>query len=247
MQIDRLTVLPQVDSTSNWVKQQPEPGVIACLAERQTAGRGRRGRSWSSPPGSGIVLSVRWPLHAASEALGLLSLQVGLAVREALAQVTALPVQLKWPNDLMLDGKKLGGILVELQSGGRSFAGQSVATTAIIGIGVNVNWPDDEPMPQPLADCRDADPPATRNALVAAMLTELNATLERFGTDPSCSIVSRWWQHDMLAGQQVVVQQNDREFTGRAAGIAGDGGFVLDTVDGIKTFYSSEVSIRVAA
>lgn len=247
MQIDRLTVLPEVDSTSSWVKRQPEPGVIIGLAECQTAGRGRRGRSWTAPAGSGILLSVRWPLRAAPEALRLLSLQAGLAVREAVAQTSGLAVRLKWPNDLMLDGKKLGGILVELQSGGRDFAGEQVATTAIIGIGLNVSWPDAEPMPQPLADCRDADPPVTRNGLAAAMLTELSAMLGQFGADPACSIVSRWWQHDMLAGQPVVVQQNDQQFTGRAAGIAADGGFVLDTDDGIKTFYSSEVSIRLAA
>ncbi len=243
IQIDRLTVLPETESTNTWVKQQPEPGVIVCLTEAQTAGRGRRGRAWLSPPGSGILMSLRWPLKVSPEALGTLSLQAGLAVRLAIEQNTGLPVQLKWPNDVMLKGKKLGGILVELQStpAGR---GQSITTT-IIGIGLNVLWPDDVAMPQPLADCRDAEPLVSRNMLAAAILSELTTMLNDFGSQAICGVIARWWQHDMLANQMVTVRQGEQQFSGRAIGIAGDGGFVVETDAGVQTFYSSEVSIRL--
>lgn len=243
MHIDRLTTLPRTESTNSWVKQQPEPGVIACLAEIQTAGRGRRGREWTSPPGSGVLMSLRWPLKVSANALGTLSLQVGLAVREAIEQATRLSVQLKWPNDLMLDGRKLGGILVELQS---TVTGDSQAMiTAIIGIGLNIRWPDDVEMPQPLADCRTAESPVSRNTLAAAMLNELTVMLDQLDTQSACSVVARWWQHDMLANQIVSIQQGEKQFTGKATGIAGDGSFVVEIDAGIRKFYSSEVSIRL--
>lgn len=242
MQIDRLTVLQETESTNTWVKQQPEPGVIACLTEAQTAGRGRRGRVWLSPPGTGVLMSLRWPLKVSAETLSTLSLQVGLAVQLAIEQGTGLPVKLKWPNDVMLKGQKLGGILVELQSSVTD-DGQPI-TTVIIGIGLNVLWPDGAEMPQPLADCRDAESPVSRNALAAAILSELTIMFNELESQSACGVVARWWQHDMLANQMVTVQQGEQQFCGRAIGITGDGGFVVETDAGIQTFYSSEVSIR---
>ncbi len=237
--IDRLTVLAETESTSTWVKQQPEPGVVVCLAEAQTGGRGRRGRVWLSPPGSGVLLSIRIPVKQAVSELGMLSLQAGLAVSRAIQQVTGLEVQLKWPNDVMLDGNKLAGILVELQSI------NSAQTHAIIGVGINVCWPEDEPPPQPLADCSYALSCFSRNQLAATVLNELTEAVLQYDQVPACSVVAQWWQHDLLANQMVQVKQADKIYCGRAAGIAQDGGFVLDTDDGVKIFYSSEVSIRL--
>jgi len=236
--IDRLSVLAQVDSTSTWVKNQPEPGVIACLAETQTGGRGRRGRSWASPVGTGVLLSVR-ALLPQTHALQTLSLRMGLAVLTAIQQVTMLQPKLKWPNDVMLNGSKLAGILVELQTG------NATQSTVIVGVGINVRWPDTEQMPQPLADCRDACIDFTRNQLAAAVLNQITDVLMQYDQTPICSVIAQWWQHDILAGQQVQVEQADKLWIGRAAGIAEDGGFVLETDTGVKTFHSSEVSIRL--
>ncbi len=237
--IDRLTILHQVDSTNSWIKQQPEPGVLACLAEQQTGGRGRRGRQWSSPAGAGIWLSLRWPFAHPAAQLGLLSLRTGLAIRQAVTANTGLPVQLKWPNDLMLVGRKLAGILVELQSGGAD------QTMVIIGIGLNVRWPDAQPMPSDWADCRQAQPPVVRNQLAAAILNELVSEFASDAQPSACSVIARWWQHDMLAGQRVRVEHNGQRYLGRAAGIAADGAFVLDCDARLQHFHSSEVSIRL--
>ncbi len=237
--IDRLTVLDVAESTNSWVKQQPEPGVVACLAEEQTGGRGRRGRSWSSPAGCGVLLSVRAPLEHPASALSMLSMQAGLGVLQAIKQVTGLAVQLKWPNDVMLDGSKLAGILVELQSSGPH------QTTVVIGTGINVRWPESEPMPQPLADCRAAAKQFTRNQLAAGVLNELSNVLMHFGETAACSVVASWWQNDLLADQPVQIEQGGKRYTGRAAGLDQDGGFVLDTGNGVMTFHSSEASIRL--
>lgn len=241
--IDRLSVLKKTDSTNSWVKRQPEPGVIVCLSESQTEGRGRRGRQWSSPPGSGILMSIRWPLQRELGNMGTLSLQVGLAVLTAIQQMTDLPVQLKWPNDVMLDGRKLAGILVELNTTMLDQGHYQV--TAIIGVGVNVCWPSNIDVPADLADCNQAKKVFSRNQLAAALVDHLFDELRLFTVTESCSVVARWWQHDMLANQQVKVFHADKSYIGRAAGIAADGGFVLDMGEHSQTFYSSEASIRL--
>jgi len=241
--IDRLSVLKKTDSTNNWVKRQPEPGVVVSLAESQTAGRGRRGRQWSSPPGSGILMSLRQPLQHKLGNMGTLSLQVGLAVLTAIQQMTGLPVQLKWPNDVMLDGRKLAGILVELNTTMLDQGHQQI--TAIIGIGVNVCWPSNVDVPVDLADCSQAKMAVSRNQLAAALINHLFDELHLFASTASASIAARWWQHDLLANQQVTVFHAGQSYIGRAAGIAADGGFVLDMGEHVQTFYSSEASIRL--
>ncbi|HEX7025963.1 MAG TPA: biotin--[acetyl-CoA-carboxylase] ligase, partial [Gammaproteobacteria bacterium] len=130
-----LIVLDETDSTNGHLLAravQRPPHVLVCLAEQQTAGRGRRGRSWQSPYGTSLALSLMWRFEAGAAALAGLSLATGVVVAESLEQAGAAGLQLKWPNDLVWQGRKLGGILLEV-------AGDVTGPCyVVIGIGLNI-------------------------------------------------------------------------------------------------------------
>ena len=145
------------DSTNSQLMQKLKDGVVpekgaVLVAEAQTAGRGRRGKQWFSPFGCNLYFSMYWQLEQGIQAAMGLSLVVGLAVAKVLQQQWQLPVRLKWPNDLYIEHKKLGGILVEL-------AGQTHAQCdVVIGLGLNIRMPDhtDKAVDQPWADLTSA-------------------------------------------------------------------------------------------
>jgi BirA family biotin operon repressor/biotin-[acetyl-CoA-carboxylase] ligase len=137
-QIESLTRCFELESTNRHLLTQEPPAAgltRVAIAEYQSAGRGRRGRRWSMPPGSGIALSAAYMFDQAPAGIAALSLAVGAAARRAVFAATGLPIGLKWPNDLIVDDGKLGGILVELATL------PSGACHVVAGIGVNVKVP----------------------------------------------------------------------------------------------------------
>lgn len=231
-----------VDSTNARLAAAGGPHAHALLAEAQTAGRGRRGRGWQSPPGSGLYLSLAWHFESGLAGLAPLSLVVGLTVAETLRQANGADVTVKWPNDLFVEAGKLGGCLVEL--GGAAEG----PCRAIIGIGINLfdtaSMANVDQAWTALADHGEA---VGRNDLAARLLDALAAALADFDRHGFDDFLARWPAFDALADRPVrVIHANGSEMTGTARGIDGQGRLQLETDDGgRRAIASGEVSVRV--
>jgi len=243
----RLEVHGTLASTSDRLLaiDDPPPGRFdACLAESQTAGRGRQGRRWLAPAGSGLCLSVNWAWRDAPGSLSALPLAAGVAVLRALAAHAIRGCALKWPNDVVYDGAKLGGILID----GRGEAGGP--TGVVVGVGLNVRLPDEL-----IDELRDAGQVATdlarvtgttpaRNALAASLIAELAIALEEYGVRGLPAFAAEWHAADALRGRPVSVSQGERSFAGIARGVDADGALLVE-LDGVRRrFHSGEVSVR---
>ena len=241
-----LEVAWSLDSTNSELLRRPPPatGVAVLLAERQTAGRGRLGRAWASPLGAQVCLSLRRGFAGGLARLGGLSLVAGVAVAEALRGLGFAQAGLKWPNDLVADGRKLAGLLVE---GGGEHGGP---VQAVIGIGINVRLPATTAaaIGQPwtdLATLAGADPPPARTAVATAVLAALVPALDAFDRDGLAPFLPRYAALDVLAGREVRVTSAGNEVaSGRAAGLAADGGLRVATAAGERIFHAGEVSVR---
>jgi BirA family biotin operon repressor/biotin-[acetyl-CoA-carboxylase] ligase len=223
----------------------PAAGVAAViLAEHQTGGRGRRGRSWIAPPGGAICFSLAWQYPDLPADLSALSLIVGMAAVAALGQLGVSGVRLKWPNDLVTARGKLGGILIEM----RAEAGGPVHL--VIGLGLNVmldaqarasvaaagNVADD------LRDCGATVP--DRNALVAALLSQLIPALDEFPRAGLTPHLEAWNRCDALQDREVRVENLGEITRGMARGIDTHGALLVETPGGVQRFISGEVSVR---
>lgn len=244
-----LQVAWTVDSTNTRLLRQPAPerGCAVLLAERQYAGRGRRGRAWASPLAAHLYLSVARRFHGGLGRLGGLSLVAGVAAAEALAGM-GVPVRLKWPNDLVVDAgggaplRKLGGLLVE---GGGEHAGP---VRAVVGLGINVRMPAaaaagiDQPWCD-LAGVMDALP--DRNRLAAALLGRLLPALRRFDAEGLAPFLPRHAAFDALSGREVQVQDGGCRLAGTVLGLAADGALRVRVAGGgTRVLHAGEVSVR---
>lgn len=236
-----LHLLPVVDSTSRWLALHGEE-PSACLAEMQTAGRGRRGRSWASPFGSNIYLSLLWRMDAGPPALGGLSLAVAVAAARALEALGVGGVGIKWPNDLYFEGRKLAGVLVEV-SGESSGPSQ-----VIVGVGMNVRMPSKAraDVEQPLAELAELPGGGRvgRNELAAALIRELERARESFGEAGFAAFAADYDRLDVMRGRRVRVLEGARSFDGRAEGVDGSGQLLVRGLEGLKRFSGGEVSLR---
>jgi len=227
---------PEIESTNTFLMQQegPPPGQLHVAAtDNQTRGRGRHGRTWQSPPGSGLCLSLAYTFAAQPANLSALTLAIGLGVIDALEDTGVGGVQLKWPNDLMADDGKLGGILTESQS---QAAG---AVTIVTGVGLNVNLgevPDvafEEGSVRRVADLASfAEIMPKYDDLAARLIDSLCATFVDFEADGFDRYVQRWIERDWLFGREVVINTPQDQVMGTGAGIADDGALLVDTGDG---------------
>lgn len=229
----------QLDSTNRWVLQHGQCGDV-CLAEQQTAGRGRRGRAWQSPAGVNLYLSLRWCFAEVPANLPVLSLVAGVAVAEALADCAIQGHGVKWPNDLFYDGKKLGGILLE-----------AVGTLdqVIIGIGLNINMLayEGDGIDQPWTSLQAMQGGwVARNPLVVAILNRLMGYLQHFPELDMAQFQQTWQRWDVLAQRSVRVLVGSEMQEGLACGIDSQGQLRLKLSDGsIRNFSSADVSVRM--
>lgn len=237
-----LEVHESIDSTSAELQRRDHPGegAVVCLAEQQTAGRGRRGRSWVSPLGRNIYCSVAWQERSGIAALQGLSLLVGVVLCDALQGLGVDGLSLKWPNDVLRDGRKLAGILIEVQSD------PSGPATAIIGVGVNVAMPSQaaEAIDQPWTDLRSAASSHSRNVIVGQFMNGLLPALAELSTQGFAAYRDRWMDLDAYAGQAVVVHSSEQRIAGTARGVDGTGALLLETASGMQTIHGGEVSLR---
>jgi BirA family biotin operon repressor/biotin-[acetyl-CoA-carboxylase] ligase len=210
------------------------------VAEHQSAGRGRAGRSWLSAAGDSLTFSLAWKFAGSPQRMLGLPLAVGVALAEALA-AHDVPVQLKWPNDLLKDGSKLAGVLIETQ--GAADGG----TWAVIGIGLNLAMPDqlEERIGRAVASAPWLAR-MERNALMAALVDALAAAMEQFEQAGFGAFRARWnglhayrGQHVSIIDQGAVLQQ------GVAAGVDDMGRLLLDTQGGRVAVLAGDVSLRL--
>ncbi len=240
-----LDITWSLGSTNTELLRRPPPahGTEVLLAERQTGGRGRRGRHWASPLAAHLYLSVLRGFSGGLSRMGGLSLAAGVVVAEALQSLGLAQVRLKWPNDLVVADRKLGGLLVE---GGGEFAGPA---RAVIGLGLNVRMPPAmaEGITQPWTDlCALAGSEVSRNEVAAAVLSTLLPALATFEAHGLSAFVDRFAALDALAGRQVWVEDGGVMHCGLACGLAEDGALRVRTDDGERSFHAGEVSVRPA-
>lgn len=232
-----------LDSTNAEVLRRMQRGAVGglvCLAEQQSAGRGRRGRQWVSPFGANIYLSAAWEFTSAAALEGL-SLAVGVAVAAALRSVGLPSATLKWPNDVLCDGAKLGGILVEMVGDATG------ACKIVVGIGLNVRMP-----PQAVADIdqqwTDVETAAgvevSRNQIVIALLDELLPLLATYESGGFLPWREPWLALDAHAGREVTVSGGEQHTKGIARGIDATGALIVETETGEQIFHGGEVSVR---
>jgi BirA family biotin operon repressor/biotin-[acetyl-CoA-carboxylase] ligase len=244
-----LELLFDVDSTNTRLlgRAAPPPGSAdAILCEIQHAGRGRRGRRWIAPFGSGIALSVAWTFSDGARTVPALSLAVGVAVVRATRRAGALGVTLKWPNDIWFEERKIGGVLIELR------AEASGPAHVVIGVGINVALAaaarrQVEAGGGRVGAVADAcAAPPSRNVLAGAILDELLSMLAVFERDGFAAFRAAWAALDSLNGRPARVLLANGVIGGTARGVDEDGALLLETEDGMQRFVSGEASLRLA-
>ena len=239
--------LDECDSTNRELLRRAERGApvgTVIVADRQSAGRGRRGRSWLSAPEASLTFSLLWRFNGPPGQLAGLSLAVGVALARGLEALGAQGIRLKWPNDVLLavdgDFAKLAGILIELASDRRG-------SQAVIGIGLNLQAPPDE-LPQPAAGLAQAMVQLPeRNRVLAAILQELATVLEAFAVDGFSGLKNEWQQRHAWQGLQVrLLGDAAVVLEGVCCGADDDGALLLDSAGDIRRILSGDLSLRRA-
>lgn len=233
----------QLDSTNRYLLDrlgELSKGEL-CFAEMQTAGRGRRGRVWQSPLASQIIFSVYWPLSGGMQQASGLSLVVGIAMVEALSELGLQGLQLKWPNDIYHQGKKLGGILVEMN-------GQAQGTChLIIGVGINVSMNVEmmAEVEQLWTDINSfSHEPIDRTTLSIALISSLNRALEQFEKEGMQGFYRKWAKWDLFLDKEVELHFAQRLIKGIGRGIDEQGALLLEQEGKLKAFNGGEISLR---
>lgn len=206
---------------------------LCVLAESQDKGRGRRGRTWHSNPGQSILLSVlllNQPLAAE-----LLTLMAAVAAVDAIQAVCGLPGRIKWPNDILIDGKKLAGILVEQKTANKQ-------PHFVVGIGINCNQPADfftqYDLNMPASSLAvETGKPVDRTELVCALLTKIEQWLAK--SADKHAILTRWQQQSDLLGRHITVESDNCRYSGFCRGIDPDEGLIVHLDSGTVRIFSA--------
>ena len=225
------------------VDDLPPGRFDACLAEFQSAGRGRRGRHWVAPIASGLCLSINWSFRDAPAMLGALSLAAGVAALRAVGRLGFARLSLKWPNDILSGDAKLGGILIDLRG---EAAGPAYV---VVGIGINVCLPRAARERLAAEGVEVTDLAALggapgRNDLAAVLIAELAQALVEFSARGLAAFSEEWQAADALAGRRVRVLHGGQPIEGLARGVDGDGALLLEVDGARRRILSGEVSIR---
>lgn len=228
-------ILPEIDSSNSELMRRARNGrgePTLLVAERQTAGRGRLGRAWASAPGDSLTFSLGLPL-APADWSGL-SLAVGVSLAENLHPA----LRLKWPNDLWLQDRKLGGILIETASFGD---GQAGARQAVVGIGLNIAPRAADGLATPPASLCELDPDAQAPEVLLRIVPPLVRDLQAFAQFGFAPFQARFDARDALRDRQVTLSDGT---TGSAHGVSEAGALLVHTAAGLHAVSSSEVSVR---
>lgn len=229
--LDTLEIFGSIDSTNSYLMARPAPAqgrFRVAIADHQTHGRGRHDRRWLSPQGSGLYLSLGYAFEDTPGHLPGLTLALGVAVVNALASLDISGISLKWPNDIVALGGKLGGILSEMQSGNTNGA------VVVTGIGLNLDLPDRMDLDDDFGWAHKAVDVKTvagglpsRTDLAARIIDEFVSAIVRYERDGFEAFVDDWRRHDWLKGREVTVDTPGRQVTGTADGIDAEGALLV--------------------
>lgn len=248
---DRFVVraLPECASTSSQLlelAQQGAPAGLLLVADRQTGGRGRRGRQWLSSPEASLTFSLLWRFPGDLARLSGLSLAVGVAVARALERVGVAGVALKWPNDILLRGGKVAGVLLDIER-------QEQGTLAVIGIGLNLCLPPggaavhDEFLHRPAAIAQVLPAVPDRHHVLAELLRSLAAVLDSFVAYGFGALRDEWQELHAWQGLAVRLLDGERlDRQGVCVGADTDGALLLRTASGVERCLAGDLSLRVA-
>lgn len=238
----QVRVLERCSSTNTLLLLDKTSGPLLLAAEEQTSGRGRRGRRWHSSPGSDVTFSLARRIGRPARELAVLSLVSGVAVARALRALGVAQAALKWPNDLLVQGAKLGGILVETH-------GDGAATRAVFGIGINCRRAPglEARLRRPIASLDQFISPS-RNLVIQEIGRSLMAALDRFEKSGFDALRPDWETMDAHAGQRLRIRLADgRSISGIGSGLAADGALRLLTRHGERAVRNGRiVSARAA-
>ena len=239
-----LHVFDSIGSTNAVARSLAEEGAAdgtVVLAEHQTAGRGRLGRSWIARPGENLLLSVLLRPLLPAPRLPLLTFCASLAAADAVASVTGLRPAVKWPNDLLLNDRKFCGILLE------SALGPTEPSWTVIGIGINVNqhdFPDDLRSPA-TSLANETGATVDRIALCCSLLGALEHWEQCLRHEGSATVVDAWRSRSRMFGRQVSVLQGETRREGIAQDLAADGGLIIRFATGVETVHAGDVSLTM--
>jgi len=238
-------VFDELDSTNEQLLRTPDlSSGRVCLAEAQSAGRGRRGRGWVATPCHNILMSMGWRFEAGPAGLAGLSLAAGVAVLRALEEFGVRDVGLKWPNDILGDGRKLAGLLIDLR--GES----SGPSLVVLGLGLNVHLApsDAASIDQPWTALRENLPaPVDRNRLAALLIFHLHEMFRVFERTGFEDFRAEWERRHLYAGKAVRLHAGHEDVFGTVEGIDAQGGLRVRITNGeLRTFHSGDVSLRAA-
>jgi len=224
------------------------PSGSLYIAEHQSAGRGRRGRQWYSPFAQNLYFSLLWRFDCGAAALEGLSLVVGLSLVEGLEQHGFQGLQLKWPNDLLCQGRKLAGILLEMQGDA------SAEVNVVIGCGINVAMTSEQGLPediQPWIDLRQLAEQQgfelpSRSELLAAMVSALLANIELFNSQGFDALRERWMSYHAFQDLPVNLHLANREDSGICRGVDQRGALLIEQAGQLTSYHGGEVTLRLA-
>lgn len=242
--INHLDIQTIVSSTNDVVSQQlqhQKKSGMVCIAEMQQAGRGRRGRTWFSPPAGTFYGSVGWLFSEGFQVLEGLSLAIGVAVIEALEDCGIHGLSLKWPNDILWHGKKLGGVLIEVN------AEMDGVCAVVVGVGVNLSLPQaiKQQIEQPTVDVKEIlGQCVNRQQITAALISRIVSLLQGYAQQGFAAWQTKWQRYDALYGQEVEVLGLAQTITGIAQGIDKQGALMINTTTGQQLISGGEVSLR---
>lgn len=235
----------EIDSTNTEAKRLAASGAChgtVVVANRQTAGKGRRGRMWESPADSGIFMTFLLRPKVDVQKISMLTLVAALAVSKAVSEETGCICQIKWPNDLVMDGRKICGILTEMGTSG------SQIQYAVVGIGINVGQQE---FPEELREkatslCMQTKTPVSRAKLIERVLEAFEKYYDDWAVHGDMRLLRREYEGQLVnLGREVMVLAPEGEYPGVASGICDTGELLVKTADGsVKKILSGEVSVR---
>ena len=249
--VSDVSIFLSIESTNTYLKSLKNKAELSvCIAETQTKGRGRRGKSWESPFGSNLYFSIKKKIKVRPQDSGSISLIVGLAIIRALEGLGFPGLKIKWPNDIYAENKKLAGVLIEVVSV------KYDAIELVIGVGVNVKMPQaseqviDQPwidLSQLSAETRLGKKLSSRTEIVISLIRQINSNLQIFEREGLDAFTGDWKQNDFLYRKSIKVIQENKTLYGVVVGINELGELLLECDTGIISVNAGEVSVRLTS
>ncbi len=236
-----------IGSTNAWLMAEPDIHARVCVADQQTAGRGRLGRVWLGGQARNLEFSLGWTMAAPLNPA--ISLVVGVAIARALAELGIRGIGLKWPNDVMLQGVKLGGVLVESRTSAGGGIGGVKNSEYVIGIGLNFSLSQTERdnISQQVADLSGYGYQLDREVVLAALLGTLQRCLDLFEVRGFVALSAEWQSYHIYHNEVMTFERNRQNLTGLVVGVNEQGALGLEVDGDVHYFHSGEIQIQKSA